>query len=167
MAKKTSKPEKPANAVEEQPQTEVEAGPRQRAAHLTNEEMTWAALAHASVLLGIASGGMAGVASAFLIWLAYRDRSNYVAFQAMQSLAFQLAWAGATFLAALVAALSVVTICLIPLGLVLLIAVIAVPIAALVYGLYAAYETYYGADFLYWKVGEFVAQQMGEQEDQE
>jgi uncharacterized Tic20 family protein len=134
--------------------------PRQRAEHLTNEEMTIAALAHASVLLGFASGGLAGVAGAFLIWLVYRDKSRYVAFQAMQSLVFQLAWGGATIVAALAMVLSILTICLIPLGLVLLLAVVVLPFAGLFYGLYAAYETYYGADFLYWKVGPFVQQQM-------
>jgi uncharacterized Tic20 family protein len=134
--------------------------PRQRAEHLTNEEMTMAALAHASVVLGFASGGLAGVAGAFLLWLVYREKSRYVAFQAMQSLAFQLAWAGATIVAAVAMVLSILTICLIPLGLVLLLAVIVLPFAGLFYGLYAAYETYYGADFVYWKVGPFVQQQM-------
>ncbi len=134
--------------------------PRQRAEHLSNEEMTMAALAHASVLLGFASGGLAGVAGAFLLWLVYREKSRYVAFQAMQSLVFQLAWAGAAIAAAVAMVLSMLSICLIPVGLVLLLAVIILPFAGLFYGLYAAYETYYGADFLYWKVGPFVRQQM-------
>lgn len=134
---------------------------RQRAAHLSDDEMTMAALAHASVLLGVASGGLAGVVAAFLIWLGYRERSRYVAYQDMQSLVFQLARAGATILAALAMVLSILTICLIPLGLLLLMAVAALPIAGLFYGLYAAYETYYGKELRYWKVGEFVDQQMG------
>ncbi len=134
--------------------------PRQRATHLTNEEMTAAALAHASTLLGFATGGLAGVAAAFLIWLVYREKSKYVAFQAMQALVFQMAWMGATIAVAAAMALSILTICLIPLGLVLLLAVVGLPFAGLFYGLYAAYETYYGADFLYWKVGEFVQRQM-------
>ncbi len=133
---------------------------RQRAAHLTNEEMTAAALAHASTLLGFATGGLAGVAAALLIWLVYREKSKYVAFQAMQALVFQMAWMGATVAVAVAMALSILTICLIPLGLVLLLAVVGLPFAGLLYGLYAAYETYYGADFLYWKVGEFVQRQM-------
>ncbi len=132
---------------------------RQRAAHLTNEEMTVAALAHASTLLGFATGGLAGVAAALLIWLVYREKSKYVAFQAMQALVFQMAWMGATVAVAVAMALSILTICLIPLGLVLLLAVVGLPFAGLLYGLYAAYETYYGADFLYWKVGEFVQRQ--------
>lgn len=132
---------------------------RQRAAHLTNEEMTAAALAHASTLLGFATGGLAGVAAALLIWLVYREKSKYVAFQAMQALVFQMAWMGATVAVAVAMALSILTICLIPLGLVLLLAVVGLPFAGLLYGLYAAYETYYGADFLYWKVGEFVQRQ--------
>ena len=152
------------NQVEEQPtgqqkETGEEPVSRQRAEFLTNEEMTVAALAHASVLLGFASGGLAGVAIAFLVWLVYREKSRYAAFQALQALVFQLAWMAGTIVAALAMALSILTICLIPLG--LLLAVVVLPFAGLFYGLYAAYETYYGADFLYWKVGEFVQQQMG------
>jgi hypothetical protein len=85
----------------------------------------------------------------------------------MQSLAFQLAWAAITFVGAVIATVSVLTVCLLPLGLLLFLGVIAVPIASLVYGLYAAYETYYGADFRYWQVGDFVAQQMGEPKSEE
>lgn len=150
---------------EELTATETEQGTpestsRRRAEHLTNEEMTAAALAHASTLLGFATGGLAGVAAALLIWLVYREKSKYVAFQAMQSLVFQMAWMGATIAVAAAMVLSFLTICLIPLGLVLLLAVVGLPFAGLLYGLNAAYETYYGADFLYWKVGEFVHKQM-------
>ena len=162
MEEQLERPEAPVEQPPEEPPPKP--APRERAQHLTNEEMTMAALAHASVLLGFASGGLAGVAGAFLVWLVYRDKSRYVAVQAMQSLAFQLAWAGATIVAALAMVLSILTICLIPLGLVLLLAVIVLPFAGLFYGLYAAYETYYGADFLYWKVGQFVQQQMGSAE---
>ncbi len=164
MKKETSKQEEGAETTPEPAPKEAQSTARQRSADLSNEEMTMAALAHASVLLGIASGGIAGIAAAFLLWLAYRDRSRYVAFQAMQSLVFQLACAGITFLGALAGALSILTICLIPLGLPLLLAAVALPIAALFYGLYAAYETYYGADFRYWQVGDFVERQTGSQQ---
>lgn len=135
--------------------------PRNRAEHLTEEEMNMAALAHASVLLGFITGGLAGVAIAFIIWLIYKDKSRYVAFQAIQAVAFQLVLMGVTIAAVVAIVVSALTICLIPLALVLLLGVIALPFAELFYGLSAAYETYYGADFMYWKVGEFVKQQMG------
>lgn len=135
--------------------------PRKRAEHLTEEEMNMAALAHASVLLGFITGGLAGVAIAFIIWLIYKDKSRYVAFQAIQAVAFQLVLMGVTIAAVVAIVVSALTICLIPLALVLLLGVIALPFAELFYGLYAAYETYYGADFMYWRVGEFVKQEMG------
>ena len=133
--------------------------PRQRAAHLTNEEMIVSALAHASIALGLVTGGLAGVAAALVIWLIYKDKSRYVAFQAMQALVFQLAVAAALIAAGFTMVISFVTVCLIPLGLILLLALIALPFAALFYGLYAAYETYYGEDFQYAWVGEFVRKQ--------
>jgi len=133
--------------------------PRQRAAHLTKEEMTLAALAHASVILGFVTGGLAGVAIALVLWLIYKDKSRYVAFQAMQALVFQLAVGAVLLLAGVTMAISFITICLIPVGLILLLALIALPFAALFYGLYAAYETYYGEDFQYAWVGELVTKQ--------
>jgi uncharacterized Tic20 family protein len=75
--------------------------------------------------------------------------------------AFQLVLMGVTIAVVVATVASALTICLIPMALVLLLGVFALAIAELFYGLYAAYETYYGADFTYWKVGEFVKQQMG------
>ena len=143
--------------------------PRQRAAHLTNEEMALSALAHASVILGIVTGGLAGVAIALVLWLIYKDKSRYVAFQAMQALVFQLAVAAVLIIAGVAMVISFVTICLIPVGLILLLALIALPFAALFYGLYGAYETYYGEDFQYAWVGELVTKQgqAAEQDDKE
>jgi hypothetical protein len=48
---------------------------------------------------------------------------------------------------------------LMPFALLLTIAVVLVPIAGLVYGLVGAYETYYGHDFRYWLVGEWLEQE--------
>ncbi len=133
---------------------------RTRSEHLTEEEMNAAALAHGSVLLGFITGGLAGVATAFVLWLIYKDKSRYVAFHALQAIAFQLLLTVATVVVGLAIVLSALTICLIPLALILLLGVIALPFAQLLYGLYAAYETYYGADFVYWQVGDFVGRQM-------
>ena len=99
--------------------------PRKRAEHLTEEEMNMAALAHASVLLGFITGGLAGVAIAFIIWLIYKDKSRYVAFQAVQAVALQLALIGVTIAAVVAIVVSALTICLIPMALVLLLGGIA------------------------------------------
>ncbi len=55
---------------------------------LTENERTLAALAHACTLLNLVTGFL-GVIVAGIIWLSYRDRSRYVAFQALQSAVFQ------------------------------------------------------------------------------
>jgi hypothetical protein len=38
------------------------------------------------------------------------------------------------------------------------VAVVGLPLAALGYGLYAAYKTYEGEDFRYWLIGERIAE---------
>jgi uncharacterized Tic20 family protein len=149
----------------------------------TSNERIWAALAHATVLLtfilGVASGGLAVIVAALLplvIWLAFRDRSRFVAFHAMQATVFQLgslaAWialliVGAAILipAWIVTALLLVVLIgflLLPLTLVLTIALpaalIVLPMATLVYGLYAAIEVYAGREFRYWLVADWIEQ---------
>ena len=56
-----------------------------------SEERTWAMLAHLSVLLNLVTGFL-GVFAALLIYLLFRDRSRYVAYQSMQAFLFQLIW---------------------------------------------------------------------------
>jgi len=133
---------------------------RKRAEHLSNEEMDMAALAHASVLLGFITSGLAGIVVALLIWLSYKDRSDYVATQSLQAVVFQLLLVPLTIAGGLAIVLSALTICLIPLALLLIPLLIGLPLAELVYGCYAAYQTYYGADFDYWIVGQFVRDQL-------
>ncbi len=154
--------------------TKTETGP-------TSNERIWAALAHASVLLtfilGVTTGGLAVIVGALvplIIWLAFRDRSRFVAFHAMQATVFQLAsvlaWTGLLIVgvAVLIPAwivtilLSVVLIglLLLPLVLVLTVAVpaalVVMPLAVLVYGLYGAFEVYGGRDFRYWLVADWI-----------
>jgi uncharacterized Tic20 family protein len=146
-----------------------------------SNERLWAALAHASVLLtfilGIGSGGLAVILGALVplvIWLAFRDRSRFVAFHAMQASVFQLAsvlaWIGLAIVGVavliptwIVTALLLVVLIgflLLPLALVLTIALPAVlvvmPLAVLVYGLYGALEVYAGREFRYWQVADWI-----------
>jgi len=172
MAKKTTKPVEEAEGLlapsEEKPQ---EA--------LTQDERTMAALAHASVVLtfiiALGSGGLGGLLGVLvplLIWLAYKEKSAYISFQALQATVFQavsilvmvimlavsivLIVAGWTVSGALTAVL--IGLCLMPFALlitvVLALLVLILPLAQLGYGLYAAYETYQGRDFRYWLIGE-------------
>jgi uncharacterized Tic20 family protein len=146
---------------------------------LTQDEMTMAALAHASVVLtfiiALGSGGLGcllGILVPLLIWLTYKEKSAYVSFQALQATVFQvvsilvmivvvavsiiLIVAGWTVSGALAAIL--IGLCLMPFAalitVVFAVLVLILPLAQLGYGLYAAYETYRGRDFRYWLIGE-------------
>jgi uncharacterized Tic20 family protein len=56
------------------------------------DERTWSMIAHLSVLLSLVTG-IGGPIAALVIWLVYKDRSQRVAFHALQSLWYQVAWA--------------------------------------------------------------------------
>src|SRR5512140_949460 len=58
------------------------------------DERTWAMIAHLSVLANLVTGFLGPVA-ALVIYLVYKERSRYVAFQSMQAFVFQLIfWVG-------------------------------------------------------------------------
>lgn len=124
----------------------------------TSEERTWSTLAHLTILLNLITGFL-GIAAVLIIYLVYKDRSRYVAYQSLQSLIFQLVfWAGAGLLVGLAWALTIplmlilVGFCLLPFT----IALSIVPLAAMVYGVVAAIQTNQGQDFQYWLVGSWV-----------
>lgn len=123
-----------------------------------SEERTWAMLAHLSILLNLVSGFLGPVA-ALIIYLVYKDKSRYVAYQSLQAFVFQLIWwvgAGA-FIAIMwifVGLLSAVVIglCLIPFG----ILISLIPLVALVYGVVGGIKTNQGEDFRYWLIGDWL-----------
>ena len=154
--------------------TKTETGP-------TSNERIWAALAHASVLLtfilGVTTGGLAVVVGALvplIIWLAFRDRSRYVTFHAMQATVFQLAsvvaWIGLlivgvvvlipTWIVTILLLVVLIGFLLLPVVLVLTVALpvalVLMPLAVLVYGLYGAFEVYGGRDFRYWLIADWI-----------
>jgi len=123
-----------------------------------SEERSWAMLAHLSVLLNLVTGVLGPVA-ALIIYLVYRERSRYVAYQSLQSLLMQLIiWIGGGlitgFVWVVVGTLSAIIIglCLIPFA----ILVSALPLVALVYGVIGAIQTNQGQDFRYWLIGDWV-----------
>jgi uncharacterized Tic20 family protein len=122
------------------------------------DEKTWAMLAHLSVLANLVTGFLGPVA-ALLIYLIYKDRSRYVAYQSMQSLVFQLVfWVGAGAIAGIAWAISgVLSAVLIGLLCMPIACVISLaPLGALVYGVVGAVQTSQGQDFKYWLVGDWV-----------
>ena len=57
----------------------------------TQEERTWSVLSHLSVFLNMFTVVLGPVA-ALIVWLVYKDRSEMVAFQSLQSMWYQVAW---------------------------------------------------------------------------
>jgi hypothetical protein len=119
-------------------------------------------LAHLSVLLNLVTGFL-GVFAALLIYLLFRDRSRYVAYQALQAFLFQLIWWGGGGVIigitwAIVGALSIVLIgvVLIPVALIVTAVVALMPLAALVYGVIGGIQANQGQDFQYWLIGDWV-----------
>jgi hypothetical protein len=121
----------------------------------SSDERTWAMLAHLSILLNLITG-ILGPLVALVIYLYYKDRSEYVAFNALQSFLFQLVfWVGAGLLAGLLFAISGV-LSIIIVGLICLpfaCVISLVPVAALVFGVIGAIDASQGKDFEYILVG--------------
>lgn len=126
------------------------------------DERLWAMLSHLSVLLNLVTGFLGPIA-ALLIYLIYKDRSKYVAFQSMQAFVFQMVWwIGGGILAAITWTLGglllviLVGCLLFPLALLFTL----MPLVALVYGVVGAVETNQGRDFRYWLIGDWVRDMM-------
>lgn len=128
-----------------------------------SDARTIAMLAHLSVLLNLVTGFL-GVIAPLVIYLIYKERSRYVAFQSMQAFVFQLVWwAGGGLIIgavwAITGALSAVFIGLLCIPFAVIISVLAglMPVVALVYGVYGGIEANAGKDFKYWLIGDWVS----------
>jgi len=126
-----------------------------------SDERTWAMVAHLTVLLNLVTGFL-GVAAALAIYLVYKDRSRYVAYQSMQAFLFQLIfWAGGGLIIgimwAVVGALSAILIgiLLIPFALILTFIFLLFPVFALVYGIIGGIQCSSGEDFNYWLISDW------------
>lgn len=122
------------------------------------DERTWAMLAHLSVLLNLVTGFL-GVVAALAIYLVYKDRSRYVAYQSMQAFIFQLIWwfgggiiTGLAWTVTGILSAVLVGLVLIPIACLITL----LPLAALVYGIVGAVQCNNGADFKYWLIGDWV-----------
>jgi uncharacterized Tic20 family protein len=122
-----------------------------------SDERTWAMLAHLSVLANLVTGFL-GPLIALIIYLVFKDRSRYVAYQSIQAFVFQMVWwVGAGILVGIAWTVSgllaaiLIGCCLMPFALILTF----IPLAALVYGVIGAIETSQGKDFKYWLIGDW------------
>jgi uncharacterized protein len=127
-----------------------------------SDERTWAMLAHISVLLNLVTGFL-GVVAALVIYLVYKDRSRYVAYQSMQAFVFQLIWwggagviIGAMWAITGILSAAVIGIFCIPFALLGTLLIGVMPLVALIYGVYAGIETNQGKDFRYWLIGDWL-----------
>lgn len=118
------------------------------------DERTWSLLSHLSVLLSLISG-IGGPVAALVIWLVYKERSERVAFHALQSLWYQVAWLGIFAVYGLVTlVLSIITLGLATVVLVPLAFLLAV--VPVVHQCYAAYKVNQGVDYRYPIVADLV-----------
>jgi uncharacterized Tic20 family protein len=123
-----------------------------------SDEKTWAMLAHLSILANLVTG-LLGPVAALVIYLVYKDRSRYVAYQSMQSLVFQLIWwiGGGVIVAIAWTVTGVLSAILIGLFCLPLACILSfIPLGALVYGVIGAIQCSQGSDFKYWLIGDWV-----------
>ena len=121
------------------------------------EERQLAMFAHLGVLVNLFSGFLGPVVP-LGIYLIYKDRSRYVAYQSLQGLIFQIIWwIGGGVLTGVVwtitGTLSAFLIGLICIPFACIIS--AMPLVALVYGVYAGIQCNQGVDFKYWLIGDW------------
>jgi uncharacterized Tic20 family protein len=122
------------------------------------EERQWAMFAHLGVLVNLVSGFLGPIVP-LAIYMIYKDRSRYVAYQSLQALIFQLIWwVGGGVLTGIAwsvtGALSAVIIGLACIPFACIISFM--PLVALGYGIYGGIQTSQGQDFKYWLVGDWM-----------
>jgi uncharacterized Tic20 family protein len=108
------------------------------------DERTWSIIAHLSILLCLISA-IGGPVAALIIWMVYKDRSQKVAFHALQSFWYQVAW-----IVILSVGWAITFILMFVLVGFLLIPVMAiVSIVPFVHQCYAAYKVSQGVEYRY------------------
>ena len=110
----------------------------------TQEERTWSVLAHLSIFLNLVTGFLGPVA-ALVIWLVYRDRSSRVAFQALQSMWYQVAWLVILFVGWAMTTL----LMLVLIGFLLVPVMALITVVPFVHGAYAAYRVSRDGEYRY------------------
>ena len=128
-----------------------EPGANHPASMSAQEEKSWAVLAHLSLFLNLFTGFLGPVA-ALVIWLVYKDRSQKVAFHALQSMWYQVAWlvllgAGWAFTGLLM---------LVLVGFLLVPVMFLLTLVPFVQAGYAAYRVSRGEDYRYTIVADLI-----------
>ncbi len=108
------------------------------------DERTWSMLAHLSVLLNLITG-IGGPIAALIIWLVYRDRSQRVAFHALQSLWYQVAWIVILSIGWIVTGILMFVL----IGFLLVPVMLLASLVPFIHQCYAAYKVNQGVDYRY------------------
>lgn len=109
-----------------------------------HDERTWSVLAHLSMFVNLVTGFLGPVA-ALIIYLVYKDRSQKVAFHALQSMFYQIGW-----LVILAVGWTVTTLLMVVvIGFVLIPVMVIVSVVPFVHAGYAAYRVSNGDDYRY------------------
>jgi uncharacterized Tic20 family protein len=115
------------------------------------DERTWSMIAHLSVLLSLVTG-IGGPIAALVIWLVYKDRSQRVAFHALQSLWYQVAWAVILFVGWSITFILMFVL----VGFLLVPVMVIASLVPFVHQCYAAYKVYQGVDYRYPVIADMV-----------
>ncbi len=143
---------------------------------VSQDEQTLAALAHGSILLGLFTNGVGGIVAALVIWATQKEKSKYVAIQALQAMAYQAVTFLVTMLAWCCWGLLWTAMILVPLftapgaydqappaglwiGLILVVVPLAIWGLTILYGLWAAASCLGGHDFRYALIGRWLESQ--------
>jgi hypothetical protein len=108
------------------------------------DERRWSIMAHLSILLCLITA-IGGPVTALVIWLVYKDRSQKVAFHALQSFWYQVAWIVILSVGWFITYLLMFVL----IGFVLVPVMAIASIVPLVHQCYAAYKISRGADYRY------------------
>ena len=113
----------------------------------SQDEQMWSVIAHLSMLANVITLGVpiVGPFIALFIWLALRDRSQRVAFHALQSLWYQVAWLAILIICWILAMILVIFL----IGLLLLPMMFVIPLVPMIHMGYAAYKVSQGVDYRY------------------
>jgi uncharacterized Tic20 family protein len=140
------------------------------------DERVLAGLAHGGILLGLFTSGLGGILTALVIWLTQKEKSAYVAQQALQAMVYQIATFFLTMVAWCCWGVLWMLMLLPPLffnpeayeaappagmwaGLALMIVPFAIWGLTILYGLWGAVRSLGGHDFKYAIIGNWVEKQ--------
>jgi uncharacterized Tic20 family protein len=140
---------------------------------ITQDEQRLAGVAHGSILLGIFTNGIGGIATTLIIYLTQKEKSAYVAAQAFQALVYQAAAFALTLLGWFAWGIFWMILIVPPLianpeayetqpppgifvGLGLMICPLLISLVTLLYGLWGAFRCFGGRPFKYVFIGNWL-----------